>query len=77
MLYLTHNKVEEEDATEEAEEVSGEQGEIHCSGTGHLDHQGHETVQGIHAEGVGRKQYDCGGKHQGSCSLGTKWKKMV
>ena len=74
IVYLSHSKVEEEDSTEEA---GDEQEEIDRRGAGHLDHQGQETVQGIYAEGVGRKQYDCGGRHQGLCSLGTKRKKMV
>ena len=52
----THNVVEEEEATEEAEEVGGEQREVDGGGAGQLHHHGHAAVQHVHAHGVGSKQ---------------------
>lgn len=60
LLWLTHCEVEEEDATEEAEEVSGEQGQVDCRGARHLDHQGHEAVECVHTERIGHKEHGCG-----------------
>lgn len=55
----THRVVEEVEATEEAEEVGGEQGEVDRRGAGHLHHHGHEAVQRVHAQSVDRKQHGC------------------
>ena len=52
MVYLV---LEEEDATEEAEQVGGQQGEVDRRGAGHLHHYRHAAVQGVHACRVGRK----------------------
>lgn len=51
--------MEEEDATEEAEEVGGEQREVDSGGAGHLHHDGHEAVQSEHAQNVDGKQHGC------------------
>lgn len=51
--------MEEEDATEEAEEVGGEQREVDGSGAGHLHHDRHEAVQSEHAQNVDCKQHGC------------------
>lgn len=40
----THLVHEEKEATEEAEEVSSEQREVHCCGARHLHHYRHEAV---------------------------------
>lgn len=53
---LTHVVLEEEDATEEAEQVSSEQGQVDGGGAAQPYHDGHEAVQGEHTEGVGREQ---------------------
>lgn len=55
----THLVAEEEEATEEAEEVGGEQREVDGGGTGHLHHDGHEAVQRVHAQDVDGKQRGC------------------
>ena len=60
----THFVVEEEEATEEAEEVGGEQGQVDGSSAGHLHHHGHEAVQGVHAQGVDCKQEGCTARGQ-------------
>lgn len=48
--YDTHAVVEQEDPTEEAEQVGGEQRQVDGRGAGQFHHDGHETVQSIHAE---------------------------
>lgn len=53
---VAHLVVEEEDATEEAEEVSGEQRQVDGGGARHLHHDGHQAVQHKHAEDVDRKE---------------------
>ncbi len=55
----THCVVEEEEAAEEAEEVSGEQREVDRRSAGHLHHYGHEAVQRVHTQGVDCKQHGC------------------
>lgn len=52
----THIVLEEEDPTEEAEEVSGEHGEVDGGGAAQFYHQGHETVQSVHTQGIAREQ---------------------
>lgn len=52
----TYIILKEEDSTEEAEQVSGEQGEVDGGGAGQLHHDGHTAVQAVHAESVGREQ---------------------
>lgn len=52
----THVVVEEEDPTEEAEEVSGEQGEVDGGGAAKLYHYRHEAVQSIHTQCIGSEQ---------------------
>lgn len=52
--------MEEEEAAEEAEQVGGEQREVDDHGAGELHHRGHEAVQGVHAQGVGHEQQNCG-----------------
>ena len=51
LRHLTYRVAEEEEAEEEAEQVSSEQGEVDCSGAGHPDHHGHAAVEDVHAEG--------------------------
>jgi len=57
---MAHRVVEEEEATEEAEQVGREQGEVDGGGAGQLHYRGHAAVQGVHAEGVEGKQCDWG-----------------
>ena len=51
-----HVVLKEEDPTEEAEEVSGEEGQVDRGGTAQLHHYGHTAVQGVHTQGEGREQ---------------------
>lgn len=55
----THCVVEEEDATEEAEEVGSEQREVDCSSAGHFHHDRHEAVQSVHTQSIDGKQHGC------------------
>lgn len=48
--------VEEEDPTEEAEEVSGEHGEVDRGSVAPLHHNRHTAVQSEHTQRIGRKQ---------------------
>lgn len=51
-----HIVLEEEDPTEEAEEVSGEQGEVDGGGAAQLHHDGHAVVQSVQTQREGREQ---------------------
>lgn len=62
--------MEEEEAAEEAEEVGGEQRQVDRRGAGHLHHHGHEAVERVHAQGVERKQHDCGAQTTRSVNTG-------
>jgi hypothetical protein len=54
--------LKEKQATEEAEEVFSEQGEVDCCSTGLPDHYGHTAVQGVHTQGIASKQQAWGEK---------------
>ena len=55
----TNLVLEEEQATEEAVEVGGEQGEVDRSGAGPLDDYRHEAIQAEHAGTEGDVQQTC------------------
>lgn len=48
--------LKEEDSTEEAEQVGGEQGQVDGGGAAQLHHHRHEAVQAVHAQGVAGEQ---------------------
>lgn len=52
----THTILKEEDSTEKAEKVSGEQGEVDGGGAAQLHHDGHAAVQAVHAQPEGREE---------------------
>lgn len=52
----TYIILKEEDSTEKAEKVSGEQGEVDGGGAAQFHHDGHTAVQAIHAQCEGREQ---------------------
>lgn len=56
MCVCAHIVLEEEDPTEEAEEVSGKQGEVDGGGAAQLHHYGHTAVQSVHTQRIGREQ---------------------
>lgn len=56
----THFVVKEEDATEQAEEVSSEQREVDCCSTSQLYHHRHQAVQCVHTRDKGYKQQSWG-----------------
>lgn len=67
----THVVLEEENPTEEAEEVSGEQREADGGGAAQLHHDGHEAVESVEAQGEAGEQEACRGRSSG---LGTNQK---
>lgn len=52
----TYIILKEEDSTEKAEKVGGEQGEVDGGGAAQFHHDGHTAVQAIHAQCKGREQ---------------------
>ena len=63
MCVSTHIVLEEEDPTEEAEEVGGEEREVDGGGAAQLHHDGHAAVQSVHTQRVGSEQEPWEDKH--------------
>ena len=54
---VAHRVVEEEEATEEAEQVRCEQREVDYCGAGQPHYRGHDAVEGVHAERVAHEKH--------------------
>lgn len=52
----TYIVLEEEEPTEEAEEISSEQGEVDGGGAAQLHHYGHTAVQSVHTQSKSSEQ---------------------